>query len=366
MWRVRLPYSTEDSHGYVKNMNHLVSFSVQPNPEPLPDDAVTPAFENRNYHKLVRLMGDDKLVVRRKALEAVVWQLQGKGSHIASFMDAGLVVALNKATTDGDVTVRERAVQSLYWVSLEKRGRFEMVRDASIKLLAKLFEDESTEARKLTQLTCYNLGLEAHIARPVIELGTVSALVKKCTAEEGLVQSLMLQTIHQYLKHEEGLQQALANGGVNAMAQLLKHNNHEVREWASMCVFGLSVPAEGKLMAIECGIVPMQVSLLTDSEEKVRAASAAALMSLTIDNGAKTAAISANICSELPPLLEDSNSSEVLVANVTKVVANLAEHPTGRQQLAGVVETLQKLCNSDVEMISKHANSAVRILTWVP
>ena len=79
----------------------------------------------------------------------------------------------------------------------------------------------------------------------------------------------------------------------------------------------------------------------------------------------------------LVPLLEEGVALEVAgnlnhvnatnVANVTKCVANLAEHTQGRKQLyASALEKLRPLAASAEPLVSKMATIAVAKVEWMP
>ena len=61
-----------------------------------------------------------------------------------------------------------------------------------------------------------------------------------------------------------------------------------------------------------------------------------------------------------------SHSNCTQTVNLTKCVANIAEHPKGRKKLQAALVQLQPLTQSAESLVRKHAESAVAVVTWKP
>lgn len=63
---------------------------------------------------------------------------------------------------------------------------------------------------------------------------------------------------------------------------------------------------------------------------------------------------------------EDDSQFASQTVNLLQCLTNLAEHPHGRKQLQASLRQLKMLADSRDAQIRKHADIAVRIITWKP
>ena len=96
-----IPWQPAPPAGMKANIAMLVKHEGAANPEPLPKDTLAVAFDARSYPKLVSEMTGSSLTLRQKSLRFACQQMSAP-KEIASFLDAGIVEALNMAGRDED------------------------------------------------------------------------------------------------------------------------------------------------------------------------------------------------------------------------------------------------------------------------
>lgn len=157
-------------------------------------------------------------------------------------------------------------------------------------------------------------------------------------------------------------EQALDAKAMSVFTDLLMHKSEAIRAMAARDIFDLrfvyckilddyykvfhfffkyfiSIPLEGKKVALTLETVPLLVNLLKDEDGKVKSKSALALEAIAITTEGKFACIKEEAVENLVALISDS-SSEARV-NGLKAITCLAETPTAREQL---IKHIQAVC----------------------
>ncbi|KAJ1639612.1 armadillo-type protein [Pavlovales sp. CCMP2436] len=383
MWAVirgrqGLPYEHSLQPSFESNVEQLVAFSCKPNPQELPVDAVTLAFERFTHPKLTKLINADELVHRQKAL-AMIDKLCCAPTEVAKFLEVGVVQALNKATSDSDGDVRVLASHVLLLVAREKAGRDHMLNAGTIIVLQRLLFDGEQQVRAHACQALAALCIETKMTEEVVETGTVAHLVERTKHENDEVMPHTLYALKMCLMHMQGLTAAIEVGAISAMASLLSSHSPAVREAACQNLFCLAVPMDGKSSCLDEGSVPglfpRLVELLLEPYSHVQAEAAAALMAMSVSIPAKHKAVECNACEALAKLLVSEEVSAKLRTNIIKLISLLGESPKGRAALMHVVPTLEEISEQgrfappDAEhaaLLRAHAQRALAIITWTP
>lgn len=353
MWAVirarqGLPYEQQGEYGFEKNAQHLATFACMPNPQELPEDAVTLAFERATHPKLTKLINAEELVHRQKAL-AMIDKLVSAPIELAKFLQVGIVPALNAGTRDADGTVRSLASHVLVVVAKDKHGRERMLQAGSIPVLQDLLADSEqvVRAHACQALSALCIDYQHACTSDVIARGTVQLLVERAGQEDEMVLPHALHALKMCLLHTDGLEKAVRHGAIDAMATLLSSGAWEVRAAACRNLFCLAVPMDGKYGCLDegavPGLLPRLVELLSDSSVEVRAEALGALSAITISVPAKHKCIDCGAADAIPELLESETSTDAVRINAVKLLASLAESPTGRAMLLRCVDVLERI-----------------------
>ena len=388
--RQGLPWQPEEPKGLSANLSHLVGVQVQPGP--FPTDELGLAYSQRSHPKLVKQVVSEDDVLRRKALAHVCEQLR-YARETAGFLPAGIVPALNQSAEHAtDAETRTLATAALARLVLEGNGREHMLKDGasfSVPVLLRLVVDTEPAVRKNALACVLRLGKDIDGAAALVAGGSVKLLVTRCTEESAELLAPVLAALEAcMMQSAAGLQQAIELKAIEVVCKLLGQNpSLEILEHACFCLATLTVGGDEKKVAVAQGCVPHLIMFIAkvihasddaaSMIEKVATAAAAALMSLTIDNDCKAEAVKAGAVKALAPLLQNAietelavgldHSNTTLTANVTKAMANLAEHPLGRKQLhAAALQDLIALSESNDELMTKNVAIAVQKVTWKP
>ena len=388
--RQGLPWQPEEPKGMSSNLSHLVGVQVQAGP--FPTDELGLAYSQRSHPKLVRQVVAEDDVLRRKALAHVCGQLR-YARETAGFLPAGIVPALNQSAEHAtDAETRTLATAALARLVLEGNGREHMLKEGasfSVPVLLRLVVDPEPEVRKNVLATVLRLGKDFNGAAALVAGGAVKLLVTRCTEETTELLAPVLAALEAVMMSDEtGLKQAIALKAIEVVCKLLSQGpSMEALEPACFCLATLTVGSDEKIVAMTQGCVPILIAniakMIHASDdaagmiEKVATAAAAALMSLTIDNDCKAEAVKQGAVKSLSPLLQNAieaelavgldHSNTTLTANVTKCMANLAEHPLGRKQLhAAALGDLIALAETSEELMTKNVAIAVQKVTWKP
>ena len=144
--RQGLPWEKEEPKGMLKNLTHLTNVESLPNFVPFPEDTLRIAHGVLAYTQLVADIGSPLLALRQKALAKTVEMLEAP-RHIASFLSAGLVKALNVSGLDDNAEVRHSTTLAFGRIAHEEKGRQEILDRDSPPVLLKLADDPEVAVR---------------------------------------------------------------------------------------------------------------------------------------------------------------------------------------------------------------------------
>ena len=387
--RQGLPWEPEGPKGLLKNSIHLTNVSALPNFEPIPQDELRVAHGAIAYTKLVADVGSPLLALRQRALAKIVEMLVAP-RHIASFLNARIVPALNVAGSDADTEVRYLTTLAFGKIAKEEKGRQELIDHDTPPVLLKLADDSELAVRSNSLDVVAILGRSADGMRALIKTGFVKVIVDRCRrAIDGgppnpVVQIAALTALRQFCQVDAGCAEALGCEAIEATVFMLTHGNDEMRVQAAYCLAALTAEQQTKSLALKEGIMePLVMMLHPSMDTSVKTASAAALMSMTNgtrfpngENACKSAAVNAGAIDALIPLLQDGLQLEIakkmdhtnsaLTVYVFKCMSNMADAPKGRKQLQQVIGDLETLSQSSDPLVRKHALIAIERVTWKP
>jgi len=385
--RQGLPWEPEVSKGLSKNSTHLTNVAAIPNFQPLAEDELTVAHGWLAHPKLVREITSHLLTLQQKALSKML-EMMAAPRHIASFLLAGCVPALNVACKGDDAEVRRLATVTLGRLAREDAGRKEMIAKKSIPALVERAGDSDADVRCAAFEAVASLVVTLEGLTACHEGGFIKVTVDRCTAAGGesepSVQLAALGALHQLCKNDPGAGAAIECGAIEMCIQVLEHGTEGMREQAAFCLTTLTVEQEKKKMAMEQSVMIALIMLLHPSKPlAVKTAAACALMTMCNgtrmsdgSNACKVTAIKEGAIDALVPLLQEglqhelaktmTHETSALTVYVTKCIAALSDSPIGRKQLQAALGDLEALAQSDEPLVKKHATIAVQRVKWSP
>uniref|UniRef100_A0A1I8J1N9 Radial spoke protein 14 n=2 Tax=Macrostomum lignano TaxID=282301 RepID=A0A1I8J1N9_9PLAT len=337
----------------------VISANLPPNIDPT---KATMAYGNGALRRLNRELQDtENMLTRQKAVKALCDYLHDH-EHVAAAIHEGIVVSLKSLLRDTDVTCRQLSTMCFYVISQHSVGREAILDTGTIEPLSALFEDAEDICRRNAHMAIEMLSEVPFGADGIVQAALVPKLIEKVKSEHDEIKEYILDTLHFCLI--VNTQDALKAHGMEVFTSLLASNLATIRAKAARDIMDLSVPLDGKDKAVEVGTVPALIGLLGDNASAVRANAAGALSFIAVTTQGKYTALNADCVNPLLPLVNDPNS-EVRV-NALKVVTCLAEAPEGRKILTGHVEQIRQLESDEITNVRKHAEIAVRVITWRP
>ncbi|XP_013387310.1 radial spoke head 14 homolog [Lingula anatina] len=319
------------------------------------------AYGDRALPRLNRELIDLNLLTRQRAVRSLCDYLHDP-EHIAEALRQGIPESLKGLLDDKDVTVRQKATECLYIIAGYAVGREAFLDQNIIIPLSKLFADKEDIVRKNAHKAMEMVSETMTGAEGIVEANLVPVLVEKLKTEHDEIKELILDTLHFCMRVDTA--HALRAEAMQVFTNHLQHGTPVIRAKAARDIMDLSVPLDGKNKAVEVGSVASLVELLKDSDADVRASAAGAIMTITITTKGKYTALNCNAIEPLVKLVDDENSE--VRANALKAITCLAEAPEGRQELLNHIDQIRKRTNDAIPAVVKHANIAVKVITWKP
>ncbi|KAM3177102.1 hypothetical protein ACTXT7_005160 [Hymenolepis weldensis] len=295
---------------------------------------------------------------------------------------------LNRELQDIDLLTRQRAIKTLCDYLHDPEHIYEAVSGRIIPTLIKLLSDNDESIRAMTAecfitfnrklMKNHNSGREKFVEnhvydamkllfseneKDVIRLKahrSIELLVLNPLYAEILI--VILDSVSKCLElnPEEGLD---ANG-IEAFSTTLMHSNSNVRYKSAQAILLLVANDRGKTEAIEKGVVPKLVDLLTDSNSEVQASAAGALAFICVKTEGRHSYLKSFATSSLLQCLLNSNSR--VRANALKALGCIAESPEGRRMLQISLEQIESLMRDENAAVRKHAKITADIVKWKP
>mmetsp|Transcript_15814 Transcript_15814/g.49710 ORF Transcript_15814/g.49710 Transcript_15814/m.49710 type:complete len:379 (-) Transcript_15814:92-1228(-) len=356
--------------GLVGSLNHINKFEAKDNVKPKHPHDVSRGFEKFAYPKIVRQIRDPELIIRQKALKAMLELLAVGECKVQCIMSGG-TEALTECLRDADSLVRERAATALQLVATDDAGCFSMLVSSTVPVLVDMLSDRDDQVRTAVYQCLVEAAHIPDIRRElVVNLpGTMSLLVQKSLVEKVERGQLALELLRCCLQDADEekvsevgtapLDTAMPKG-ISAMKQLLPPEQPPVvREGAAWVLSLLAVPTTGKTLCVEEKIVGDLIPMLEDPELSLRAAAAGALMSVTIDIYAKAQFQEEGGAGPILQLLEVNDVK--LQVHVLQVITNCAEHPVAREELKAALELMQRIqLTTPSSLLERCAAQAIR------
>lgn len=340
-------------------MSHCVISAKYP---PQIDVTRTPlAYGSGALPRLNRELNDSTDIVKQRAVRSLCDYLHDP-EHIVSAIKEGIPASLKKLLSDKDTFCRFKSAECLFVMSSHAIGRQAIISGDIIGALANLFDDKEPIARKNGHQTIEMLCEIPAGAGAIIELKLIKMLVEKLKTEIDEIKEIILDTLHFCMMVET--QQALDAKAMGVFTDLLNNKSKSIKAKTARDIFDLCIPLQGKNEAIEIKTVNSLVLLLKDDDINVKCKSALALETIAITTPGKYSCINAGAIDLTVPLI-NSSFSEVKL-NALKLMTCLSEAPEGRKELLKHIEKIKQLENDPMPIVSKHANIAVRTITWKP
>lgn len=320
------------------------------------------AFGDRAVPRLNRELQDvDSLLNRQRALRSLCDYLHDP-EHIASCIAQGIPASLKTLLGDKDTFCRYKSAECLFVLSCNSNGRKAIIGENIIQTLSILFDDPEPIARRNSHKAVEMVSEIPFGAEGIVELKLIKKLVDKLKTELDEIKEIILDTLHFCMQNDT--KQALDAKAMGVFTTLLKHASHSIRGKAARDIFDLSIPLQGKNEALESDTVELLINLLKDKDVFVKSKAALAIEAIAITTPGKYKCLKANAIPNLIALIHDELSE--MRVNSLKAIACLSEAPEGRKELLNHIENVRKLENDPIPIVAKHAEIAVRIITWKP
>uniref|UniRef100_UPI00358FCA9F radial spoke head 14 homolog n=1 Tax=Myxine glutinosa TaxID=7769 RepID=UPI00358FCA9F len=207
-----------------------------------------------------------------------------------------------------------------------------------------------------------NTELEEKSAVAIMNAGLIAKLVDLMKHSSAKVCKEALDTLHYCLTVD--IKKPLLASEITLFKSLFAHEDHVVRAKAARNIMDASVCQEGVTEAIQQGIVPALVEMLADIELEVRACSAGAIMMLGVNIEGKLALVKAGAVESLLKMLRDDYQEGRL--HCVKALTVLGECPKARETLLGEIELLERLRFDQIPAVRHAVKVAIGVITWKP
>lgn len=233
-----------------KNNAHIARFATRPNVDAQDPDEVSMAFEARVYPKLVKLLSNERIIVRQKALYSLIELFLQCKENISSALDADMMEPCMDLVDDPDSTVRENALCAMGFLVTLKKGRDQFVKDQFIsELIPCVSDDESPTAVRYALRVMKNVSMHVDARNLLRDTGCIPVLVscmKKSDSsyfankEQRLVLTECLQALQNALAADGAQEIAIEAGAVPVLNRLLQ----DVEVLQSSALFGCGIDKE--------------------------------------------------------------------------------------------------------------------------
>eukprot|EP00906_Rhabdomonas_costata_P020821 RCo030297 len=356
-----------------ENLQHIAMFECKPNIKPLDPHLLTEPYEVRAYAKLVRNLSSPDLVLRQKAVAALVQYFGQKTEHIARTLDYGGLQALVDSLSDEDEGVRVQACRALTKMVTHPKAQQAILEQ---KLVGKLMHPVHDTPKVAVEAFRLLSAMDAHwndraCTEALIREGCVPLCLEKARTGSDEVKVEALRALSKVYSVKEAFIEVLDNDAVAVLTELLGRTTvPALVEVAAENLASLCFYSAGKRAA--CRDPTTVVRLLDvlkagDQDTAVRTATSSALMGITIENRGKELCLENSGCEVLLQCLEREQDDSVLI-NVMKAVCNISENPAARAKMQRGIPLLQTIArdNADKPPVANSARRAVEMLTWSP
>lgn len=359
---------------------HMHRFEAKGMPVEPPVTKIVEAYGLGKCPKLVQQIAGDDLEVRINALAVLCDEFKNAYS-IDGCARNGVIGVLSKMIKDPDYTTRVRATRALAVAAEDANGVKSILEDQNVVIpqIIQGVEDPSDIVRGnvyqcLLNVTRTMEGVDSCVKHKVTE-----AFVGVLSEEVDSLKPLILQTLHNTVRSENGLVAAIDANCVKICINLLTksvlheedYSVHEpsilsetARTLGFMCFDG-----RAKTQALENKAVKKLVDLLMKKNlaESTKPSITIALMAITTTSEGKIQVHTANGVEVIINQLYDN--SKVVILNTLKIISNIAVFPPNREILLAdstCVVKLRKMVKSDDPLVARHASVALAAVNWAP
>ncbi|KAJ1407978.1 armadillo-type protein [Ochromonadaceae sp. CCMP2298] len=359
---------------------HFAQFEAKGMPVQPPETKIVEAYGLGKCPKLVQQIAGDDLEVRINALAVLCDEFQNPYS-IDGCARGGIIGVLSKMIKDPDYTTRVRATKALSIAAEDANGVRSILEDESVVIpqIAEGVEDPSEIVRGNVYQCLLNVTHTMEGVQSCVANGVTQAFVGVLSKEVDSLKPIVLKTLHNIVRSEEGLLAAINSDCVAVCLSLLlksvkvaeAYSPYEAsilsetsRTLGFMCFDG-----RAKEQALEQQAVAQLVHLLKKKSiaATVKPPITIALMSMTTASEGK---IQVNTAEGVEIIIDQLyDNSRVVVMNTLKIISNIAVFPANRTILtadSACIVKLRKLSKSEDALIAKHAAVALKAVLWTP
>ncbi|XP_041958334.1 radial spoke head 14 homolog isoform X2 [Alosa sapidissima] len=329
---------------------------------PLLDPTKAPvAFGNRALPRLSMELQDPELYIRQRALTALC-DLVHDPERAYEAIQKGCLERLKVLLEDEDAFVRTKATEVLYLLATHNVGREAFLRYDVVGPLSDLLDEPVDACRRNMHRALKMMAEFPAGAACIVSQGLVHHLVMKIPVEHEEIRALVLETLSCCVRVDA--LPALQSDGVAILREQLASTSLAIRRAAASAMVGISVPLEGKQRLCEEHVLPVLVSLLSDSDPGVTASAAGTIMNTAVITKGKYQALEADA---IPPLLRLVESADRAVsANALRALTCLAEAPPARLELLEHLPLLRTRLSHPESIIQRAAQTAIQVISWKP
>lgn len=354
----------------VQSDTTLFLHEVKGNPAPVPYTKIVEAYGLRKCPKLIEQIAGSNLEIRVNALAVLCDEFNNPFS-IVGCAEVGAIRILADMVIDPDYMTRKKASEALAVVAKHSNGIKAILDDEVVESILKGLLDPSENVRIniyecLYQISTVNAGVNACVAAQAT-ISIVDAIGK----ESHTIKSLLLKIVYNIVGSDQGRSDAMGADVVNICINILKENNKvypDVVTNAARTLGFLCYDEAGKSEAIDNEAISSMVGLLKQPmPTETKRTTTMALMAITSTDEGKRQIFTTGAVEILVALLNEDD--RIIKLNALKIMANAAVFPPVRSQLLqdhGCGVLLQRILQSDDELLKRHAGLTIELVNWTP
>lgn len=362
------------------NSLHMHRFEVKGMPAEPPVTKIVEAYGLGKCPKLVQQIAGDDLEVRINALTVLCDEFQNPYS-IDGCARNGVIGVLSKMIKDPDYTTRVRATKALSIAAEDANGVKSILEDQDVVIpqIVQGVEDPSEIVRGNVYQCLLNVTRSADGVEFCVKHKVTEAFAGVLSDEIDTLKPIILQTLHNIVRSEDGLIAAITANCVGICIDLLNKSASQEEDYSThepkiisetsrtlgyMCFDGRAKEEALQKQAVKKLITILCKKNLSDF---VKPSITIALMAITTTSEGKIQVYQSNGVEIIINQLYDN--SKIVVLNTLKIISNIAVYPPNREILLSdstCVVKLRKMAKSDDPLVAKHAAVALAGVNWIP
>lgn len=267
-----------------------------------------------------------------------------------------------------DDTIRELASRAVLKIANTEKGRVTLVSNELLNVIAGLFNNKVTQIRNNAYTCLINLAQFTFGVQAIIDTEILTTLVDKLISEkEDSILILILTLMGILLEGEMATVLLLNTLVLTRLNSHLAAKNWEIRRLAAENLGSISFNVNGKQSTIEADSIPPLCVMLSDPVSEVRTSAVRALSSLAQLKEGKIQIYDLDKLNQIIELLYDLDEQTRL--NTVQLIANCAEYPPAREKFKQSIEKLTEMSQKMAKtqpLVAKHAEIAIKAITWTP